>query len=65
MKFKINENSNLSIIDDKKEIIIHTDRHELEDLMNKIKVHLEETKENKSYTYVYNPRSRRLEKKED
>lgn len=62
MEFKIDENSYLSIIDDKKETIIHTDRHELEELMNEIKKYLEDTAPKKTYTYRFNPRSRRLEK---
>lgn len=65
MKFKIEDNSYLSIIDDKKETIIHTDRHELEELMNTIKKYLEDTEVKKAYTYRFNPRSRRLEKVEE
>lgn len=68
MKFLINENSNLVIVDDKKETIIHTDRYELMELMRAIQDFLlgvdvkeEEKKENK-YVYRFNPRSRRLEK---
>ena len=62
MKFKIEDNSYLSITDDKKETIIHTDRHELEELMNEIKKYLEDTAPKKFYAYRFNPRSRRLEK---
>ena len=62
MKFKIEDNSYLSITDDKKETIIHTDRHELKELMNEIKKYLEDTAPKKSYAYRFNPRSRRLEK---
>lgn len=65
MKFKIDDNSYLSIIDDKKETIIHTDRHELEELMNTIKKYFEDTAVKKAYTYRFNPRSRRLEKVEE
>ena len=65
MKFKIENNSYLSIIDDKKETIIHTDRHELEELMIVIKNYLESTEKSKSCIYVYNPRSKRLEKVEE
>ena len=65
MKFKIEDNSYLSIIDDKKETIIHTDRHELEELMNVIKKYLEDTEAKKTCTYKFNPRSRRLEKVEE
>ena len=65
MKFKIEDNSYLSIIDDKKETIIHTDRHELEELMNIIKKYLEDTAVKKACPYRYNPRSRRLEKIEE
>ena len=64
MKFKIEDNSYLSISDDKKESIIHTDRHELEELMNTIKTYLENTVVKKAYTYRFNPRSRKLEKVE-
>ena len=64
MKFKIEDNSYLSITDDKKETIIHTDRHELEELMNTIKTYLENTVVKKAYTYRFNPRSCRLEKVE-
>jgi hypothetical protein len=65
MKFKIEDNSYLSIIDDKKETIIHTDRHELKELMNTIKEYLKDTSEQKAYVYRFNPRSRRLEKVEE
>lgn len=65
MKFKIEDNSCLSITDDKKETIIHTDRHELKELMNTIKKYLEDTAVKKAYTYRFNPRSRRLEKVEE
>ena len=65
MKFKINENSYLSITDDNKETIIHTDKHELEELMNVIKTYLEDTTEKKGFVYRYNPRSRRIEKIEE
>lgn len=65
MKFKIDDNSYLSIIDDKNETIIHTDRHELEELMNTIKKYFEDTAVKKAYTYRFNPRSRRLEKVEE
>lgn len=70
MKFKITENGNLSIIDDKKETIIHSDRYDLTVLMKTIQSFLlGEVSENekvedkpKSYFYQYNPRSKRLEK---
>ena len=68
MKFLINENSNLVIIDDKKEININTDRYELTQLMKHIQEYLikEDTEkpaeDKKSYYYRYNTRSRRLEK---
>jgi hypothetical protein len=68
MKFLINENSNLVIIDDKKETIINTDRYELTQLMKHIQEYLikEDTEKSaedkKGYTYRYNPRSRRIEK---
>ena len=69
MKFKITENGNLSIIDDKKETVIHSDRYDLTVLMKTIQSFLlgetpaevvEEKKE--TYVYRYNPRSKRLEK---
>lgn len=69
MKFKITENGNLSIIDDKKETIIHSDRYDLTVLMKTIQSFLlgetpaevvEEKKE--TYVYRYNPRSKRHEK---
>lgn len=70
MKFKITENGNLSIIDDKKETIIHSDRYDLTVLMKTIQSFLlGEASENKeaedkpkSCFYQYNPRSKRLEK---
>lgn len=70
MKFKITENGNLSIIDDKKETIIHSDRYDLTVLMKTIQSFLlGEASENekaedkpKSCLYQYNPRSKRLEK---
>lgn len=68
MKFLINENSNLVIIDDKKEITINTDRYELTQLMKHIQEYLikEDTEkpaeDKRSYYYRYNTRSRRLEK---
>lgn len=70
MKFKITENGNLSIIDDKKETIIHSDRYDLTVLMKTIQSFLlGEASENeevedkpKNYFYRYNPRSKRLEK---
>ena len=70
MKFKITENGNLSIIDDKKETIIHSDRYDLTVLMKTIQTFLlgeasenEEVEEKpKGYFYRYNSRSKRLEK---
>jgi hypothetical protein len=70
MKFKITENGNLSIIDDKKETIIHSDRYDLTVLMKTIQPFLlGEASENeevedkpKGCFYRYNTRSRRLEK---
>ena len=70
MKFKITENGNLSIIDDKKETIIHSDRYDLTVLMKTIQSFLlGEASENekaedkpKNCFYRYNTRSRRLEK---
>lgn len=70
MKFKITENGNLSIIDDKKETIIHSDRYDLTVLMKTIQSFLlgKATKNEKaedkpkSCFYQYNPRSKRLEK---
>ena len=65
MKFEINENSYLTIKDDKKETVIHTDKHELQQLMETIKKYLDDTTKKKSYAYRFNPRSRRLEKVEE
>lgn len=72
MKFKIKENGNLSIIDDNKETIIHSDRFDLIDLMKSVQSFLiGETKgepiekETGCCYYVYNPRSQRLEKVEE
>ena len=69
MKFKITENGNLSIIDDKKETVIHSDRYDLTVLMKTIQSFLlgETPDENveekkKGCVYQYNPRSKRLEK---
>ena len=69
MKFKIENNSNLTIVDDKKEIIIHTDKFDLKELMLMIQEHLlediDETEiatSNKGVNYKFNPRSGRLER---
>lgn len=69
MRFKITENGNLSIKDDKKETIIHSDRYDLIDLMKTIQSFLlGETPEKEievkkeSCVYRYNPRSKRHEK---
>ena len=65
MKFEINENSYLTIKDDKKETVIQTDKHELQQLMETIKKYLDDTAKKKSYAYRFNLRSRRLEKVEE
>lgn len=67
MKFKIDEKSVLTIIDDKKEIVVNTDKFELIELMKKIQDHLlgcetGKTEKVATYTYKYNPRSQRHEK---
>ena len=72
MKFKIKENGNLSILDDNKETIIHSDRFDLIDLLKTVQSFLigetkgepMEKKTDCNY-YVFNPRSKRLEKVEE
>lgn len=71
MKFKIQENGNLSITDDNKETIIHSDRFDLITLMKTIQDYLidgtsvDSENNTTNYTYRYNPRSKRLEKVEE
>jgi hypothetical protein len=66
MKFSIKENGNLTIVDDNKETVIHSDRYDLKELMRTIQDYLngnnidEEPKPKVSFRY--NPRSRRIEK---
>ena len=62
MKFKIDESSRLTITDDKKEIIISTDKADLKMLKKIIEEHIEEVETPvKSGGYGYNPRTRRIE----
>ena len=62
MKFKIDESSRLTITDDKKEIIISTDKADLKMLKKIIEEHIEEVETPvKSSAYGYNPRTRRIE----
>lgn len=66
MKFSIKENGNLTIVDDNKETVIHSDRYDLKELKRTIQDYLigdnidEESKPKVSFRY--NPRSRRIEK---
>lgn len=70
MKFKVIENGNLTIKDDKKETVIYSDRYNLIDLMKTIQSFLlgETSEKNiekakaETYVYRYNPRSKRHEK---
>ena len=62
MKFSINEKFNLTIVDDKKTLILESDKHDLIALKEIIEKSLEEVEEKKSCIMVYNPRSQRLEK---
>lgn len=63
MEFKIDESSRLTIIDDKKEIIISTDKSDLKILSKLIDKHInQDSKEEKvGSAYGYNPRTKRIE----
>ena len=63
MKYRINESSHLSIVDDKKEIIIQTDKADLKELVKIIEKHIKESEEStvKATGYGYNPRTNRME----
>lgn len=62
MKFSINEKFNLTIVDDKKTLILESDKYDLMALKEIIEKSLNEIEEKKSCYMVYNPRSQRLEK---
>ena len=63
MKFKIDESSRLTIVDDKKEVIIDTDKADLKELVKIIENHIKNNEEPKKVgtAYGYNPRTRRIE----
>lgn len=61
MKFTIGEKGNLTIVDDKKTLILETDKFDLITLKEKIEEYLENTDKPTSSVYRYNPRSKRLE----
>ena len=62
MKFKIDDTSKLTIIDDKKEIVFMTDKSDLRILMKTIQEHLnKDDNKQEFYGYGYNPRTKRLE----
>lgn len=61
MKFTIGEKGNLTIVDDKKTLILETDKFDLVALKEKIEEYLDSTEKKISSTYRYNPRSKRLE----
>lgn len=61
MKFTIGEKGNLTIVDDKKTLILETDKFDLIALKEKIEEYLDNTEKKISSTYRYNPRSKRLE----
>lgn len=63
MRFKIDEQSKLTIVDDNRETIIGTDKADLRMLKEAIESHLGEGEENsgKGMAYGYNPRTRRIE----
>lgn len=72
MTFKINDNGNLTIKDDYKETVIHSDKFDLIKLMSTIKAYLDGDKvddngnvKSKATLLRYNPRSCRLEKVEE
>lgn len=62
MRFKIDDTSKLSIIDDKQEFVFMTDKADLRILMKTIEEHLNKDDEKKDFFgYGYNPRTKRLE----
>lgn len=61
MKFTIGEKGNLTIVDDKKILILETDKFDLVALKEKIEEYIDSTEKKISSTYRYNPRSKRLE----
>lgn len=63
MKFTISEKGHLTIVDDKKTIILETDKYDLIDLKEKIEDYLNDKSENKGSFggYGFNPRTKRLE----
>lgn len=62
MKFKIDETSKLTIVDDKREIIIGTDKADLKSLLKVIEEHIKNVEEpTKGSAYGYNPRTKRIE----
>lgn len=62
MKFSIKENGNLTIVDDNKETVIHSDRYDLKELMRTIQDYLIDEESKPNVSFRYNPRSRRIEK---
>ena len=61
MKFTIGEKGNLTIVDDKKTLILETDKFDLIALKEKIEEYIKSTEKKVSSVYRYNPRSQRLE----
>lgn len=61
MKFTIGEKGNLTIVDDKKTLLLETDKYDLITLKEKIEEYLKSTEKTTSSVYRYNPRSKRLE----
>lgn len=61
MKFTIGEKGNLTIVDDKKTLVLETDKFDLIALKEKIEQYLENTENKTTSVYRYNPRSKRLE----
>lgn len=62
MKFSINEKFNLTIEDDKKTLILESDKHDLIALKELIEKSLNEVERRNFCSMVYNPRSQRWEK---
>ena len=62
MKFSINEKFNLTIEDDKKTLILESDKHDLIALKELIEKSLNEIERRNFCNMVYNPRSQRWEK---
>jgi hypothetical protein len=61
MKFTIGEKGNLTIVDDKKTLILETDKFDLITLKEKIEEYLKSAEKPTSSVYRYNPKSKRLE----